>query len=329
MKKTLSLFAAIFCLSGCVQEELESNQRSLISFSSNDSDFTETRPTSRAATLTQSTITQYGVSCSYYPRSGTYESAGCGSYFFNLLVNASDGRTGYYWPGLDYNLSFFAYTPCGDAVQDRLQLTSTAEQHGMPEYHYEVPASTDDQLDFMTCNILDHEGISRAPVPLAFSHKCTDVRFVCFNQSSEELLIKEIAILGMKYSGNLVNDSWELEGAAGTYEEHPFLLTTATQLLSGETLDVTGTEDHFIVLPQTVAEGTEIFQIKTDETDSHGETTERTYHYVLPSDFKFDGGKSYKFKINIGGTTMEIEEVSISPWLDINFFEGDFIVVEP
>lgn len=310
MKKIFFLFSLVVSLSACVQEEDVNTESkdTYITFLSKNAGFTETKVSTRASQMLQNTI--LGVSSSYYLNNETYTNAGCGSYFFNINVDAEDGWSGYYWPGLAYNLSFFAYTPNNDP---NIQVASTPEDLGIPTYHCEIPSSTDDQVDFMTCNILDHEGLSRTPVPLTFNHKYSDVKFICYNQSQTELILKEIFFIGLKYSANLRNDAWELEGSSNTIDNHPLVFNKEKTVPSKETVDLTGTEDHFMIIPQTVPVDTEIFRIVTEEL---GE--EKIYNYILPYPLQFEEGKSYRFRLNIGYGMLEIDNVVITPWDDSN-----------
>lgn len=319
MKKNFVLFSLVIVLSACVQEgDMNSDAKyddTFITFLSKNSEFTETKVNTRAAQMFHNTIQSYGVSSSYYPNNETYTNAGCGSYFFNININAEDGWSGYYWPGLSYNLSFFAYTPNNDP---NIQIASTPDEMGIPTYHCETPSSTDEQKDFMTCNILDHEGLSTTPVPLTFKHKYSDVRFICCNNSPTDLLLKNIFITGLKYSANLRNDVWELEDNSNSIDNHPLVFNKEKNVPTNETVDLTGTEDHFMIIPQTISENTEIFRIVTQEL---GE--EKTYSYILPYPLKFEEGKSYQFKLNIGYGVLEIEDVIITPWDDSNETEKD------
>lgn len=317
MKKIFFLFSLVVSLSACVQEEnvnTESKEKeSYITFLSKNAGFTNTKVNTRASQMLQNTIQSFGVSSSYYPNNETYTTAGCGSYFFNINIDAKDGWSGYYWPGLTYNLSFFAYTPNNDP---NIQIVSTPEELGIPTYHCETSSSTDEQKDFMTCNILDHEGLSRTPVSLTFNHKYSDVRFFCYNQSQTDLILKEISFIGLKYMANLRNDAWELEGSSNTIDNHPLVFNKQKTVPTKEIVDLTGTEDHFMIIPQTISEDTEIFRIVTEEL---GE--EKIYSYTLPNSLQFEEGKSYRFRLNIGYGMLEIEDVVITPWDETNEME--------
>lgn len=60
-------------------------------------------------------ITNFGVSSSAYPASGTYTSYGLGSYFYKQAVTANT-PTSYFWPTSGYKVSFFAYYPYNNAA---------------------------------------------------------------------------------------------------------------------------------------------------------------------------------------------------------------------
>lgn len=274
----------------------------------------------KAATATPSTILKYGVSASWYPNDRTYTTASCGSYFFNVTIDAADGNSGYYWPGTDYRLSFFAYYPCDNA---NVTIISAEQDLGMPKYRYNIPSDVSEQVDFLTCNVLDHIGLSRTPVPLAFNHKCAEIRFEAYNKSSDKITLKSISVVGMKYKGILFNENWVLDDDVNSETENPFLYAPSIELEPGDTKDITGTENHFIVLPQTVTEGTNIMVIKTEE---RGE--EHRYSYILPQDIVFSEGKSYKYKLTLGPSELIVNPVNIVQWQSVTDFEGDFELAE-
>lgn len=308
MNKFFTALSLLFCFSSCVQDDYSSgnndSDKSRITFQHCDSDvFTE----SRAASMTASTIKSYGVTCAYYPRQSSYADAACGSYFYNLKVDANDGATDYFWPGKDWRVSFYAYTPCDNA---NISLVTSPVENGIPKYHYSVPSNVDDQVDFLTCNILDHEGISFSPIPLRFKHRCCDVKFLVTNESISALTLTCIYVTGVKYAGNCHSDRWELDNFTNSKTVHPLLLKCSHKISSLGSIDATDKDKHFILLPQNVPKGTEIFTFLTLES---GE--EKSYSYVLPEDMAFKEGHSYTFRISLASSKIVVEDVSIEQWL--------------
>ncbi len=270
-------------------------------------DFGVSEAITRGTQITKNDITEYGVSASIYPVANSYTSAGCGSYWFCDRIVAASGRSNHFWPGASYRVSFFAYAPFGNAA-----LTVRSKNDlGYPVYSYTVPTAIANQVDFVTANVTDHSGAGiTTPVPLTFSHRCTDIRFTAYNQQSSALTVKSIAIYGVKYSGTYTSGaSWTLSGSVNSSTSHPFLLSLNTTVASKATVDLTGTSNHFIMLPQTVASGTEFFVIKTQED---GE--ERTYTYTLSSNYTLVMGKSVTFQLILGNGMLIVNPVSIVDW---------------
>lgn len=273
---------------------------------------------SRAATVEN--IEEYGVSCSLYPAGQSYTSSVCGSYFLDVTVE-KDGRSGYYWPGEKYNLSFFAYYPCN---KDFLSLFTDPNECGMPQYTYNVPGDVREQVDFLTCNILDHEGYSFNPVPLKFRHKCTELRFSAVNKSSQNIKISSVSVVGIKTNGRLVEDSWVLGNETNSIDSNPVFLNPEMTLAPAESADITGTENHFIILPQTVRKNTEMIIVKTVENDK-----EYSYSYVLPQNQTFYEGESYNYRFSLGPGNMEVTAVDVIPWTDEETMNGNLEFVIP
>lgn len=270
---------------------------------------------SRASQATKNDITSFGVSCAIYPSTATYTSAACGSFFFNEEVDASLGTCGYYWPGKEYNLSFYTYAPYGN---DYITIASAKTDLGIPTYSYSVPSDLSKQADFMTCDVLDHIGTSTTPIELTFSHRCADIRFSAYNQATDAITLNSISIYGVKYKGTFNNGAWTLESSVNSNSVNPFTLSSSTSIPSETTIDATGTANHFIMLPQTVAKGTEFIVVKTTE-----EGEEKTYTYTLPNDLTLEMKKSYVFKLTLSYGLLVVDVNS-----DIKDWEGEMIYLD-
>ena len=264
----------------------------------------------RAAQTTTSTITSYGVTSSVCDATtGSYATAECGSYFYNEEIAAATGRCKYYWPGSSYKISFFAYAPYGEGVT----LSSPKTKAGFPVYSYTVPQGVAAQLDFMTADVLDRVATpTTTPVTLTFYHRCSDIRFNVTNRNtSYDLTVKSITLCGMKYSGSFEGDTWTLTGSPNTASNHPFTYTVQKEIEAGATVDVTETENHFMVLPQTIAAGTNFIVVKTTEYGA-----EKTYIYNLDAALTLEKGKSYTFNLIIGDG-----QLIVDPDTDVNDWE--------
>lgn len=266
-----------------------------------------TRSMTRGTQTTLSTLTSYGVSCSTYASDESYTSAESGSYFYNKEIDASTGETGYLWPGADRKVSFFAYAPYGNSA-----LTiSSANTIGRPTYTYTVPASISSQVDFITAEVLDHVGgLITDPVTLSFSHRCTDIKLSVYNRGEESITIHSISVYGVKYTG-YYSTGWSLDDAVSTSSSHAFTLTPASGTVAAKaTVDMTGTVNHIIMLPQTVAGGTDF--IAVDATIG-GER--KTLGYTLPEDLTLEEGKSYTMTISFGPQYIDVDTSSdIEDW---------------
>ena len=313
---SLSLVALMAILTGCSQDESISNiveggdssSKAIIFTPMEFDNVFDNVTVTRGAQSTKANLTAYGVSAAIYPASSTYTSAGCGSYFYNENIDATTGNSGYYWPGADYKVSFYAYAP-----YNSLTLRSKNDL-GYPVYSYTVPSAIANQADFITANVTDHSGAGITdPVPLTFSHQCADIRFNVYNQGSDAITIHSISVYGVKYSGTFCEGNspkWTLNDAVNSSSSNPFTLTLGTSVAADATVDVTGTTNHFIMLPQTVASGIQIFDV-----DATVSGTRKHYYHTLTSSLSLLAEKSYNFKLTLGEGLMIVDtETDISDW---------------
>lgn len=312
----IPLLAATMMVMSCTADPMEDAE------SQNTINFTKSvvpgKASTRGSVITLSNLMSFGVSAAIYPAANSYTTAQSGSYFRGIEVSAASGTTTYLWPASDYRLSFYAYAPYGDA-NVTLAAASTV---GRMQYTYTVPTSIASQIDFMTAESLDNACPSTSPVALTFAHRCTDIRFTAYNQQSDALTVKSIAIYGVKYSGTYTTGtSWSLSGSVNSSSSHPFLLSLNTAVASKATVDLTGTSNHFIMLPQTVANGTDFLVIKTQED---GE--ERTYTYTLDSNYELIMGRSVTFQLTLGNGALTVNPVSVVDWEPISTVTNGFLI---
>ena len=266
--------------------------------------------TTRGATITAANMTSFGVSAAVYPAANSYTTAACGQYFHDIEVSAESGTCGYFWPGSDYRMAFYAYAPYGD---DALTVGS-AETTGHPIYSYTVPTAIASQLDFVTASVTNNPGTkTETPVALSFSHKCAALRFHITNDNTTAITITSVGVYGVKYAGTYKEDrtpKWVLTGSANTTESHPFLLTLNTSLEAGADSEITGTSNQFILLPQTVAAGTDNFILQTIE-----DGIAYSYTYTLPSNMTVEQGTSFTYNIVIKDKKMYVDpDTNVSDW---------------
>lgn len=262
----------------------------------------------RATQTTKDNLTSFGVSCSIYSPSNSYTSSTLGSYFYNQEISASTGKTEYYWPGNNYKLSFFAYAPYNNS---NVILTSKGS-HGRQNYTYTVPSNIDEQIDLITAESLDISGeSSETPVVLSFSHACTDIKLSVNNKGEDEITVHSITICGLRYTGTYSDGSWTLTGNANTSTNHAFKLFPSTTSIEAEaTVDITGTSQHIIVLPQTIASGTDFIIVDATIGDSR-----ETLTYTLEDELILEQSKSYNMKISLGVNYIDVDATSdITDW---------------
>lgn len=222
----------------------------------------------RGAKVTTVGISNMGVSASVYGSSSSYTSAGCGSYFYKESVS-SGTPTRFYWPTADYKISFFGYYPYNNAA---FTVQSAASATGAPTYSYTVPSAIASQQDIMTGQVVDRLGGSASPVNITLSHRCSALRFSVTNERSEAITINSISIEGVKYTGTLSGNTWTLGGSVNSSSTNPFTLTCNTSVTAGATVDITGTSNMFLMLPQTLPAGAKLL-VTTDDEEFEAELT--------------------------------------------------------
>ena len=295
-------------LAACTQEVehtgQDDNSERYVTFRIDDGDsFARTRG---SHTTTSSLATGFGVSASVYPSSGTYTNYPNGNYFYKIMARPNTA-TQYFWPATDSKISFYAYYPY-DNASFTIQSLQTA--NGSPTYAYSVPESVSSQLDVMTTQRTDMSCATPVPVSLSFEHRCSDIRFSVHNQSHLDMTLKSISIYGVKYSGTLTGNIWTLTGSANSSSSHPFTLTLNRTITAGATVDVTGTSNHFFMIPQTIASGTALFVIKTMEYGA-----ERTYTHTLSSNYTWEAGNAYTYSLTLGdGEMIVYGDVTVGNW---------------
>ena len=267
-------------------------------FVSNDRWTAGTSVTTRGSLASLSSSTQFGVSASVYPSSGSYSSYGLGNYFHDKKCTPNTALE-YYWPSQSNKISFYAYYPYGNSY---FTISSDATAKGYPVYSYSVPSDIAQQVDVMTASVVDNAcSIPHSPVTLQFKHNCASVRFKFNNTGADPITIRSISLEGLKYSGTLHNGTWTLNNSLNSSSVNPFSLTLNTAVSAGATADLTGTGNIFIMLPQTLS-GSSVLKIvtaeKTYSTVLSGEwVAGKTYTYTVKMD------ESWSYYLDVSGTT--------------------------
>ncbi len=152
----------------------------------------------------------------------------------------------YFWPDAGKNLSFRALVGATDA-STKVTLSATAP--GEIDIDYTVPAQAADQPDLMLARTapLNTPG---TPVPLSFTHLCTQVKFVIGSQMQPGT-IKSITLSGIKSHGvYAATDGWTVTDTEREFTITPGRATTGTEtpgtLIPAEELTL-------MMLPQTLS----------------------------------------------------------------------------
>lgn len=235
-------------VSSCTEEVETETTRSRIMLTIEDNGFDNGKPVTRGTKV--SSISSFGVSASVYDKDavGGYTSAGCGSYFFNESATAGSAID-YYWPTSAYKLSFFAYYPKDNAA---FTVQSSFSTTGAPTYAYTVPSAIGSQLDIMTGQNVNILGGSSSPVSLTMKHRCAAINFSVTNNRSSSITLNSVSIEGVKYSGTLNEETWTLTSAVNSSSSNPFTLSYGSSVAAGATVNITGTANIFLMLPQSL-----------------------------------------------------------------------------
>lgn len=224
---------------------------------------TEEKSITRGTLVTsEAGITNFGVSSSAYPASGTYTSYGLGSYFYKQQAVPNTAMT-YYWPTADKEISFFAYFPYNNAS---FTVSSSAATLGSPVYHYTVPSTISNQVDVMTAQITDHTAGSQGALTLNFSHHCAAIKISITNNSGSSITVNSVSIEGVEYDGTLHDGTWTLSGNLNTSSVNPFSLSYGSAIANNATADITGSNNILIMLPQTLTSSAKLKVVTADDT---------------------------------------------------------------
>ena len=252
----------------------------------------------------------FGVSAAIYPTDGSYTSAGCGSYFYE--IHAVPGvPMDYYWPTSDKKMAFYAYYPYGDS---NYHLSSLASSTGIPSYSVSVPSAIASQKDFMTCQVLDHIPGSQNSLGLTFNHRMSALRFFFTNERSESVTVKSVSVEGVYYNGTLTGTSWTSTGSVNTSSTNPFKLILNQSVAAGASeIDLTHTSNIFFMLPQTLPVGAKIVVEIDDDT------------YEVNLDGSWIAGMTYTYGMTLNAKLTGIVAFASSS-VEKTVGDGDFTI---
>ena len=255
----------------------------------------------RGAVTTLATLDSYGVSAGVHEAGSTYAEGQCGNYFRDIEVLTENGETSYLWPANGYKISFYAHAPYGNANVS----LSDASTVGRMQYTYTVPDAVASHVDFMTAEVLDVTCPSDETVSLSFRHRLSDFKFRLENSTNQDVTVNSITIKNFDHTGTLNGDTWTTTGAT-----RDFTLAVGQELASGSSLDLTGTSNHFILIPQTITSGKRLLDLYVT---SGGE--DQHFYSDLTQDFVAEIGKSYQFTLRLSSNLEVSQGTTIADWV--------------
>lgn len=285
-------------LTACTADDFEAAREESISYSASVTAIS----TTRGSQTTLATMESFGVSAAHHLAGTSYSTAGCGSYFRNIEVDTESGESSYLWPSSDYRLSFYAYAPYGNA---NITLAS-ADTPGRMQYTYTVPSAVASQVDMLTAEALDIDCPMTTPVELSFGHRLSDFKFYIDNSLPVAVTVNSLTIRNFLPTGTLTGTTWVPSGSATS-----FTLTSGAEIASGGNINLTGTDKHFFLIPQTLTAGTRMLDLFV--TTEGGE--DKHYYYDLTAAFTAEAGMSYLFTLRLT-SKLEVDEGSgIDDWI--------------
>lgn len=245
----------------------------------------------------------FGVSASVYPAADDYTTAECSNYFRNMNVTTANPETTYLWPSNIYRISFYAYSPYnGTGIT-----LASASSVGRMTYSYTADESVANQCDLMTAEVLDQTCPSADPVELNFSHRLSEFTFRVINNTPDAITVHSVRLMNFRPSGTWDGTAWTPSGSP-TYWE----LSVEQDVASGGILNLTGTSNHFYLVPQTKAAMEDMIRLTITKS---GEATPTVFLHQHPTAFTAEAGRSYAFDLTIS-SGMEVSDASdISGWV--------------
>ena len=301
----IAVTACMTALTGCSEDmpwqlEEEGSGRKPITFTS-----AHIEAVTRGQVVTEAP-TEYKVSCTTYASPGGYATARQGAHFYNLTVG-SDGSTSYVWPDVGTYIACYAYYPTGNPA---LALTSSADDTGFPVYTFTVPDDVRQHVDFMTADVTDLTETADGTIELAFQHRLSAFRFTFRNVTTDtEMKLVSIAMKNMKYTGTFRGTTWTPSAATKSFS---LLLNgdTGTDMPYMEHYDVTGTDDIFIMMPQTIAAGTEMLDVVVEIAG-----VRKHFAYSPDAAFAIEAGHTYAMSINVAERISVENPMAITEWV--------------
>ncbi len=232
--------------------------------------------------------------------------SGLSNFFMNQnATNDGEGtwRTDilYYWPGSDYQFSFYAWAPI-----DAKGLTPPTKPD-TKELKYTVPDAAADQKDILVAKYENVPGDKNTTLALNFKHILSAVKFVVGSQMQPGT-IKSVAIKGVKNSGtyDMSSGIWTLANDTKNFTQTLNYNTTGSET---DGTNIIAGEATFMMLPQTLGATAqvEVVFVRPDNT-------ERTLTASI-SGQEWPMGKTVTYKLSI---TPEYELEFVNPPTEVD-----------
>jgi hypothetical protein len=198
------------------------------------------------------------------------------------------------------DLNIYAYAPYASG-------TSYAEDNS-----FSVATDQSEAAAYLASDLLyaKAEGVSKSEnaVALTFAHQLSQLQItITNNNSSRDLTNSAVKVCGTKVATSFNPSTGVLGAASGNAAE-----IVATSSL-GDNAKV-----YAVVVPQTVAAGTELVKVVTDDY---------TYVAKIGSDVVLESGKAYSFNVTLPATEEQPVEISlntvvVTAWEENNTIDG-------
>lgn len=225
---------------------------------------------------------------------------------YNNVKITSDGNGNFthqamFYPMSGNNIDFFAVHPYASAasLDNELSVTIASDQASDNNY------LQSDLLYASKANVVR----SKNSVLLNFAHKLSKLEFTIKKGDEAELTdLSKVSVLGVKPSTSINLTNGALGAATGAATD--VVVRGVRGAAAGET-ELGGMDA--IIVPQTIAQGVKLFEIKIGTVNYYYQTTEA---------LSFLEGKKYNLQLTIKQTGIEITSV-ITDWTDGGTIEGD------
>lgn len=194
----------------------------------------------------------------------------------------------HYPKGNDSKINIYAYAPYADGVD----LSGS--------YDFSVATDQSTTAGYLQSDLVyaSKENVAKTPtaVALAFDHKLSQLQVNIENEAGANLSGSSVKIVGTKTTASFTPATGIVGAASGSASD-----ITAIANLG------TGLQAYAIIIPQTIAAGTELVKIEVG-----GET----YSAKLEQDVTFEGGKAYRFTVKLEEDLvgLKLGSTSINGW---------------